>query len=824
MLADDDPLNIKVCYKDTTKRVSYKTSIEIGGVTYPSVFLLKPGEVADISVPDNAIEYWIVECGVDETIYQNVTVKEDTVTRTQSGAESNTRYDHTIPNKSTSERPRVTYVNEVDPDALKTLTFEKVLFKEDGETRIHYSQDDTLFNFRLYLGTEHGQLELADMQAYHVKNNIGEYCRWDSTQQTPGFVSLGVSDFAELTDDQKQSATFHTSMNGAISKIPVDYTVEIMEVLSGTKYRIEEQSREIPDGYSRYKYILHENGSTSGTDITDAYVDGTVDPNPHVEVCNLKGYGLRVNKDWSDKAYMADREPTYFAVYADNGNGNLTPVTDPNTVRELPYDAKPQTLYWYFEHLPVSGVLFTQYVVREVKLSGNITVDNDGCVTNYDTITPIEDGHSVGIIGKQIGQDNQTEYTYTVRYEDGEAEQNANVRVFSVENSRPGVKLYKKDGDTPLANAKFRLTKGDTLIGTFTSDVNGLVTEAFLLPGETYTYELVETNAPQGYHGIQQPILLTLGENNTLTVVDENGISHNYPPTAGDTMPTYTIQNRQYEFRIVKKNQAGQTLQGVKFALHKQKTVGGHTNIDVEPEAGFADLTTDENGIIQEINNTLPPGTYELREIEALPAYQKLSGHIQFTISDTGSISLVEGYYPEDEVTLESDSETDPRKVIYTMTVTNKLKALKLRKTDESNKLLEGAQFTLLKHDGSKFAAQENVDMTSAAEVVLNIRDFGRYCLTETDSPSGYVVETKDTYFTYYEDGSITLTNSEGSEPNSNPNARLDTTEGYVLVIRNTPGVALPSTGGPGTRLLYVLGGLLVLGAGLLLVRRRVAG
>ena len=41
------------------------------------------------------------------------------------------------------------------------------------------------------------------------------------------------------------------------------------------------------------------------------------------------------------------------------------------------------------------------------------------------------------------------------------------------------------------------------------------------------------------------------------------------------------------------------------------------------------------------------------------------------------------------------------------------------------------------------------------------------------------------------------------------------------FTIPNTPGVALPSTGGPGTRLFTILGSILAAGAGLLLWRRR---
>ena len=42
-----------------------------------------------------------------------------------------------------------------------------------------------------------------------------------------------------------------------------------------------------------------------------------------------------------------------------------------------------------------------------------------------------------------------------------------------------------------------------------------------------------------------------------------------------------------------------------------------------------------------------------------------------------------------------------------------------------------------------------------------------------------------------------------------------------AFTIRNTPGSALPQTGGPGTRLFTILGSILILGAGALLWKRR---
>ena len=47
------------------------------------------------------------------------------------------------------------------------------------------------------------------------------------------------------------------------------------------------------------------------------------------------------------------------------------------------------------------------------------------------------------------------------------------------------------------------------------------------------------------------------------------------------------------------------------------------------------------------------------------------------------------------------------------------------------------------------------------------------------------------------------------------------TIDAYTVTVANNPGAELPSTGGPGTRLIYILGGMMTAAAGLLLLHRR---
>lgn len=90
----------------------------------------------------------------------------------------------------------------------------------------------------------------------------------------------------------------------------------------------------------------------------------------------------------------------------------------------------------------------------------------------------------------------------------------------------------------------------------------------------------------------------------------------------------------------------------------------------------------------------------------------------------------------------------------------------------------------------------------------------GEYYLKEIEAPNGYNILTKPI--------KITL-----SHDNGNKQIKVEGTEGYVtqVDVENKTGLILPSTGGMGTTMIYLIGGALVLGSGVVLVtKRRVKG
>ena len=167
-----------------------------------------------------------------------------------------------------------------------------------------------------------------------------------------------------------------------------------------------------------------------------------------------------------------------------------------------------------------------------------------------------------------------------------------------------------------------------------------------------------------------------------------------------------------------------------------------------------------------------------------------------------------------------------------TTTYTWDLDVLKYGTGDET-KLLSGAEFVLLNKDKSQVAiitngkfsswndvpsVGENDEITWPSGSVLTTDTYGKiqidgldadtYYLREVKAPNGYNKLSSDILATVIG----ATTNADGS------------TSSYTTVvakINNQSGTELPSTGGMGTTVFYVVGGILVVGAIVLLVARK---
>lgn len=159
---------------------------------------------------------------------------------------------------------------------------------------------------------------------------------------------------------------------------------------------------------------------------------------------------------------------------------------------------------------------------------------------------------------------------------------------------------------------------------------------------------------------------------------------------------------------------------------------------------------------------------------------------------------------------------------------------LAVNKVDDALKPLEGAGFTLYKYNGTAYEAV-GTEITGVTTFEFKGVDAGQYKLVETTKPKGFnkaddlefIVkaehdETADTPALK----SLTVVDTDG-----NSLTATDTETGKFVVTKkdglaatqiiNNSGSNLPSTGGIGTTMFYVGGGVLVAGAGVLLITKK---
>ena len=145
-----------------------------------------------------------------------------------------------------------------------------------------------------------------------------------------------------------------------------------------------------------------------------------------------------------------------------------------------------------------------------------------------------------------------------------------------------------------------------------------------------------------------------------------------------------------------------------------------------------------------------------------------------------------------------------------------------LAKVNGSAEALAGVKFTLTNSANEYYTVPSNANsvdedrfVSTKSEVVTDENGKvvfaglaeGTYTLTETETLTGYNILTSPITVTIDANGTATFVGAEGT--------------GNVVTVVNNTGSALPSTGGIGTTMFYVIGAILVLGAGVLLVTRR---
>ena len=297
----------------------------------------------------------------------------------------------------------------------------------------------------------------------------------------------------------------------------------------------------------------------------------------------------------------------------------------------------------------INGISINQeYTLEEVKADGYYlaspikykVVNNDG---NYSIEVITEEGTPSGTVTSQNTTEEDSIPTINITLED-EKIPTYNLQLFKIQKTTESTvsedeliaRAETSVADTevtPLANATFKLFKGDEELGKYTTDEQGYVTIEGLYQYESekdidQTYTLKEVMAPEGYAKVQNISFRVQKDEETdqLILIDENNEERNY--TVDGNTVTLTIEDSP-SFKLIKKDaETQQTLANVKFAIFnvddgteqparnsKGEIIGTKETINGRE---YYVVTTDSNG---ELTVDLPEGLYKAVEVQAPEQY-----------------------------------------------------------------------------------------------------------------------------------------------------------------------------------------------------------
>ena len=425
--------------------------------------------------------------------------------------------------------------------------------------------------------------------------------------------------------------------------------------------------------------------------------------------------------------------------------------------------------------------------------------------------------------------ENQTAYSYTVnsawanffKSPDGKGLTYVNIDTLGYVTWKNGadVAAFAKDAEA--------FAKGLTALKTIAADKDGDITFSDLEAGYYLVTSTLGTKATVGTTpGTPNPVIQEKNEVPTNVKTVEEDSTGKYGSTndadIGQTVnfkSTITAQPGAENYVFEDTMSAGLTY---------KNDAKVYTNETMTTELAAANYT---------VNNTPGDGktftiTFTQSYLDTITAETKLYVKYSATLNEDAVVGLP-GNSNKSTLKYGDSANTKSTPDSKTITYTWDLEVLKYGNNNKGN-VLKDAQFVLLNKNKDKVAVVDNGKLTGwenvpaagedgtipwNASTILTTNTQGKieidgldsdtYYLREIKAPAGYNalgqdVEVKITGATTKEDGSDSLTYTT-----------------VVAEINNQSGTELPSTGGMGTTVFYILGSVLVLGAAVVLVTRK---
>lgn len=306
--------------------------------------------------------------------------------------------------------------------------------------------------------------------------------------------------------------------------------------------------------------------------------------------------------------------------------------------------------------------------------------------------------------------------------------------------------------------------------------------------------------------------------------------------TVADNFDDYTV----YKYVFHDEESAGLTFDATTVKVFVDgKEIPAEGNYSVETPAADGDTFdisfTNLKGISKDVNGndlTVTKDSVITVEYESELNTEAVIG----SAGNPNEMHLEFSNNPNDEQGGETGKTPDDKVIVFTYkTVINK--------TDENNEPLSGATFKLEKFVANKTEQDTGTDeyqgktgtwvektsttLNNGTTFSFKGLDDGYYRLTETEAPATYNKLKESIYFEISaahvtEADNPTLTALSGNKVSGEISFTKETEEDALSAdVVNKKGANLPETGGMGTTIFYIVGAILIIGAGVLMITRR---